>query len=81
MEVDRLIKLTFDDSHRCLVRKGNRTIVKMTSYFKQENFDQIFSQLGFTTLPEPVLSTLKKYGYTYDYKLGGWKTTAGESAF
>lgn len=75
MKVDRIIKLTFDSEHRCHSRKGTRTIVKLKSYFREENFDQIFAQLGFTTLPEPVRETLKKYGYKYDYKLGGWATT------
>lgn len=72
---NNFITLSFDDRKKSIKAEGKRTIATLRSYIRQEHFDRYLNQFGFTTPPEPVLNILKKYGYKYDYKLGGWATS------
>lgn len=71
---DKIINLSFDDNAIKVCRYKERTIVSMVSYFRTDKLVKFMKELGYATLPCVVLDTLKSYGYTYDYKLGGWMT-------
>ena len=70
-----LIKLSFDDNVKYVHHVNDRTIVKLRSYIKQNNFDRFLARFGFRTMPSNVLDILNKFGYKMDYSLGGYVTT------
>lgn len=71
---DKIINLSFDDNSIKVCRYKERTIVNLVSYFRTDKLVKFMKEFGYDTLPCVVLNTLKSYGYTYDYKLGGWMT-------
>lgn len=71
---DRLVNLSFVDGGVKVSRVGERTIVSMLSYFRADKLCKFMNYLGYTNMPDVMTNTLKKYGYTYNYKLGGYVT-------
>ena len=74
MEEQKIINLSFDEKKVSKKRIGNRTIVALTSYMKEEKLRMYFNYIGFRSIPDIVLEILENGGYKYDYKLHGWKT-------
>lgn len=70
----KTINLSFDDKNVVTKLFGARTIVELKSYVSSKKLDKFLNELGYRTLPEPVLNVFNKYGYKYDHKLGGWAT-------
>ena len=79
MEEQKIINLSFDEKKVSKKRIGNRTIVALTSYLKEEKLRMYFNYIGFRNIPDIVLEMLENGGYKYDYKLHGWKTNTSVS--
>ena len=80
MYYKRIIKLSFNDKGVRVKRRGLTTTVKMVSYFREDYLRKFLGELGFVEIPSLITDALKKYGYTYDYKLHGWKITLSGDA-
>ncbi len=80
------IKLTYDEKNirkSVKVQKksnpetGNldvrtKTIVSVPCIFKEVRINKELADFGFVTFPEGIRNILNRYGFRYDYKMGGW---------
>lgn len=49
-----------------------KSIVVLPCIFKECRLNKTFYDFGFKSLPEGVENILTRYGFHYDFKLGGW---------
>jgi hypothetical protein len=74
------IKLTYDEKKKSVkvVKQEidgitcTKTIVSIPCIFKETRLNKELAELGFKEFPEFIRDILEKYGFKYDYKLGGW---------
>lgn len=81
-----IIKLTYDEKNirknvkvqkKSNLETGNlevrtKTIVSIPCIFKEVRINKELADFGFVTFPEGIRNILNRYGFRYDYKMGGW---------